>query len=81
MPHHVPLRYWVHTAAIALLVLLAYDLASRLTGGLPPPGLFEERVIDVLVGCGLALVGTEFGFYWGGRVSPAPTAAPAAKPD
>ena len=27
IPHHVARRYWLHTALIALLVLLAYDLA------------------------------------------------------
>ena len=69
LPHHIPLRYWLHTAAIALLVMLVYDLASRITGAAAElgPGLFKERVVDVLIGCALALVGTEFGFYWGAQ--------------
>ena len=36
------------------------------------PGLFKERVIDVLVGCLLALVGTELGFRWGTHARPVP---------
>ena len=67
LPHHIPVRYWLHTAAIALLVMLIYDLASRVAGdfGALSPGLFKERVVDVLVGCLLALVGTELGFSLG----------------
>jgi uncharacterized membrane protein YccC len=73
LPHHIPLRYWLHTAAIALLVMLVYDLASRIAGAAAElgPGLFKERVVDVLIGCALALVATEVGFYWGAKAKPA----------
>jgi phosphate starvation-inducible membrane PsiE len=83
LPHHIPLRYWLHTAAIALLVMLVYDLASRLSGGAPElvPGLFKERVIDVLIGCALALVGTELGFYWGSHAKPAVAKAAPNQPN
>jgi uncharacterized membrane protein YccC len=72
LPHHMPLRYWLHTAAIALLVMLGYDLASQASpeGSQFGSGLFTERLIDVLVGCFMALVGTEIGFQWGKRAPP-----------
>jgi uncharacterized membrane protein YccC len=72
LPHHIPVRYWLHTAAIALLVMLTYDLTSRVAGEAPEPGfgLFEERLVDVVVGCVLALVGTEVGFRWGALIRP-----------
>jgi hypothetical protein len=75
LPHHMPVRYWLHTAAIALLVMLAYDLASEASDGASRfgAGLFSERLVDVLVGCAMALVGTEVGFRWGQR---APSKAP-----
>ena len=60
LPHHMPVRFWLHTAAIALLVMLAYDLASQASpeGSYFGSGLFTERLIDVLVGCAMALVVT-----------------------
>jgi hypothetical protein len=66
LPHHIPLRYWLHTAAIALLVLLTYDLASRAVGAPPElaPALFTERLVDVLIGCALAFAATELAFPW-----------------
>ena len=66
LPHHMPLRYWAHTAAIALLVLLSYDLASEMGGTFAAPsvGLFTERLIDVFVGASLALAGTFAAFPW-----------------
>jgi hypothetical protein len=72
LPHHIPLRYWLHTAAIALLVMLTYDLASQVSqyGLAFAPGLFKERLIDVFAGCALALVGTEIGFRWGAKAQP-----------
>jgi uncharacterized membrane protein YccC len=59
IPHHLANRYWLHTALIALLVLLAYDLAE-LDQGIGK--LLPERVIDMLLGCAMALVGTAFAF-------------------
>jgi len=60
IPHHLQHRYWLHTALIALLVLLVYDLAE--TDPLLMHGLFVERLQDMLVGCGFALVGTVVAF-------------------
>jgi uncharacterized membrane protein YccC len=60
IPHHLHNRYWLHTALIALLVLLAYDLAT-----LDPRvlrGLFTERLEDVLLGASIALIGTVAAF-------------------
>lgn len=59
IPHHVANRYWLHTALIALMVLLAYDL-SELDAGIAK--LLPERVIDMLIGCAMALIGTAFAF-------------------
>ncbi len=60
IPHHLQTRYWLHTALIALLVLLVYDLAAfdpRILRG-----LFTERLEDVLLGAGIALIGTAVAF-------------------
>lgn len=82
LPHHIPVRYWLHTAAIALLVMLTYDLASQVLAAQVlmskvsgptlafGPGLFQERLIDVFVGCLAALVGAEIGFRWGALAQP-----------
>jgi hypothetical protein len=59
IPHHLTNRYWLHTALIALMVLLAYDLAE-LNQGIAQ--LLPERVIDMLLGCAMALVGTAAAF-------------------
>jgi hypothetical protein len=69
LPHQLPARFWLHMAGIALMVMLAYDLASQVSGVAMDihRGLFGERVIDVLVGCLMALVGTELGFHWGAK--------------
>lgn len=56
IPHHLHHRYWLHTALIALLILLAYDLAASDPRILR--SLFTERLQDVLLGGGLALIGT-----------------------
>jgi uncharacterized membrane protein YccC len=60
IPHHLVNRYWLHTALIALMVLLAYDLAEFNSQGIAK--LLSERVIDVLLGCAMALVGTAAAF-------------------
>jgi len=59
IPHHLANRYWLHTALIALLVLLAYYLAE-LDMGIAK--LLPERVVDMLLGCAMALAGTAFAF-------------------
>jgi uncharacterized membrane protein YgaE (UPF0421/DUF939 family) len=60
VPHHLQHRYWLHTALIALLILLAYDLAALNLAELH--GLFTERLQDVLLGAGLAVIGTVAAF-------------------
>lgn len=60
IPHHLANRYWLHTALIALLILLAYDLAQF--GSQSISMLLFERVIDMLLGCAIALVGTAAAF-------------------
>lgn len=60
IPHHLQNRYWLHTALIALLVLLIYDLGTadpRVVAG-----LLVERLQDVLLGGGIALMGTLIAF-------------------
>jgi uncharacterized membrane protein YccC len=60
IPHHLANRYWLHTALIALMILLAYDLANGDGQGITP--LLSERVVDMLLGCAIALVGTAAAF-------------------
>ncbi|MBS0245422.1 MAG: FUSC family protein [Proteobacteria bacterium] len=60
IPHHLQNRYWLHTALIALLVLLIYDLGA--TDPRIVAGLFVERLQDVLLGGGIALIGTLIAF-------------------
>src|SRR5262249_16589302 len=60
IPHHPRPRYWLHTALIALMILLAYDLMARHTGGIE--GLLRERLVDMLIGCAAAAVGTVAAF-------------------
>ena len=60
IPHHLQHRYWLHTALITLVVLLAYHLATSDPRILR--GLFTERLEDVLLGAGLALIGTLLAF-------------------
>jgi Fusaric acid resistance protein-like len=57
IPHHLANRYWLHTALIALMILLVYDLAE-----FSSHKLLFERVIDMLLGCAIALVGTAAAF-------------------
>jgi uncharacterized membrane protein YccC len=61
IPHHLANRYWLHTALIALLILLAYDLAQF--GSQSISMLLSDRVIDMLLGCAIALVGTAAAFW------------------
>jgi hypothetical protein len=60
IPHHLANRYWLHTALIALMVLLAYGLAELNAQSFTK--LLPERVIDMLLGCAMALVGTAAAF-------------------
>lgn len=60
IPHHLQNRYWLHTALIALLVLLIYDLATFNPQILH--SLFTERLEDVVLGAGIALIGTVAAF-------------------
>jgi uncharacterized membrane protein YccC len=60
IPHHLANRYWLHTALIALMVLLAYDLAEFDAQSISK--LLFERVVDMLLGCAIALVGTAAAF-------------------
>jgi hypothetical protein len=63
VPHYVRRRYWLHTALIALLVLLAYDLATAAgVGNEKMSALFVERLADVSLGAILALAGTAVAF-------------------
>jgi hypothetical protein len=65
IPHHIGERYWLHTALIALTVMLAYDL-TELSAQLPSAetmaGLLMERMRDILLGCAMALIGTVAAF-------------------
>jgi hypothetical protein len=60
IPHHLQHRYWLHTALIAVVILLAYHLATSDPRILR--GLMTERLQDVLLGAGLALIGTLLAF-------------------
>jgi hypothetical protein len=65
IPHHIGERYWLHTALIALVVMLAYDL-TELSAQLPSAesmaSLLMERMRDILLGCAMALIGTVLAF-------------------
>ena len=65
IPHHIGERYWLHTALIALTVMLAYDL-TELSAQLPRAetmaSLLMERMRDILLGCAMALIGTVAAF-------------------
>jgi Fusaric acid resistance protein-like len=65
IPHHLGARYWLHTALIALVVLLAYDLTELSAQGVNTEAmgdLLMERMKDILLGCAMALVGTVAAF-------------------
>lgn len=59
IPHHLPHRYWAHTALIAMMILLLYDLADA---GALGRAVFAERLQDMLLGCTMALIGTAVAF-------------------
>lgn len=65
IPHHIGQRYWLHTALVALAVMLAYDL-TELSAQLPSAesmaSLLMERMRDILLGCAMALIGTVAAF-------------------
>ena len=60
IPHHHANRYWLHTALIAFMVLLAYDLTLLNSHGIT--SLLRERLEDILLGSAMALVGTVVAF-------------------
>jgi uncharacterized membrane protein YccC len=68
IPHHLANRYWLHTALIALLILLAYDLAQF--GSQTISALLFERIVDMLLGCAIALAGTALAFRRAGVPEP-----------
>ncbi|RCS25581.1 FUSC family protein [Phyllobacterium salinisoli] len=59
-PHHFARRYWLHTAVITALILIAYDLIEF--GSNHVSGLLVERVQDMLVGSSLAVIATAAAF-------------------
>ena len=59
VPYGVRRNYWLHCALMALVVFLATDLASR---GSVNRLAVEERVLDIMLGCAIAIVGTLFAF-------------------
>jgi hypothetical protein len=60
IPHHIAHRYWLHTAVIALLILLLYNLTNLAASDIDT--LLVERLKDMLVGCAIALIGTVLAF-------------------
>lgn len=85
IPHHLANRYWLHTALIALMILLAYDLAEFDSQSISK--LLLDRVIDMLLGSAIALVGTAAAFPRAAVAAPdspvedAPDAAGKEPPD
>jgi Fusaric acid resistance protein-like len=63
LPHQLGRRYWLFTALIALLVLLAYAAATAAgTDHDTMTALFVARLADVSLGAILALIGTAIVF-------------------
>ena len=60
IPHHVGQRYWLHTALIALFILLMYGYAAPSISELDT--LLGERLKDMLLGCAVAVAGTAIAF-------------------
>lgn len=60
IPHHVGQRYWLHTALIALFILLMYGYAAPSIHELDT--LLGERLKDMLLGCAIAIAGTAVAF-------------------
>jgi hypothetical protein len=67
IPHHVGQRYWLHTALIALFVLLMYGYAAPSIHELDV--LLGERLKDMLIGCAVAVIGTALAFPRRGETS------------
>jgi Fusaric acid resistance protein-like len=74
LPHQLGRRYWLFTALIALLVLLAYAAATAAGSDHDSmKALFVARLADVSLGAILALIGTVIAFPpWreGGKETP-----------
>lgn len=72
IPLQMPHRFWLQTALIAVMLLIAFRLA------LPDPrsvsALIVERLEDILLGCGLALVGAVLAFWRPGGAADEPAA-------
>jgi uncharacterized membrane protein YccC len=60
MPTQLSRRFWLHTGLLAAMVMLLYDLAEIRQGF--DQHLLLERLEDMLLGCGIALVGTALAF-------------------
>ena len=60
IPHHVGQRYWLHTALVALFILLLYDFSLPTIHDLDQ--VLVERLKDMLMGCAIAVVGTTAAF-------------------
>lgn len=56
IPHHLPHRFWLHSALVVVLLMLVYDFATADTAVVR--ALLVERLRDILLGCALALAGT-----------------------
>jgi hypothetical protein len=54
-PHHLKPRHWAHTALIAWTVILLYALGFE--GDFNAGSVIRERLVDVLIGCAIAVVG------------------------
>lgn len=78
IPLQMPKRFWLQTALIAVMLLIAFRLA------LPDPrsvsALIIERLEDILIGCGLALVGAVLAFWKPGGVEAAERTTPRQLP-
>ncbi len=59
LPHAATLNYWLQSALFAWLILVLYDLASTAHFN---SHLLGERVVDVALGCAIALVATTAAF-------------------
>jgi len=59
VPHFVRRNYWLHSALMVVLVLTALELTAR--GGFAGQ-IIRLRILDVMLGCALAFVGTILAF-------------------
>jgi uncharacterized membrane protein YccC len=60
VPHGISRNYWLHSALMALLILVLYDFAG--SGQHFHRALLRERVLDVFLGCALSFCGTALAF-------------------